>query len=154
MPYPSGVQYGITQSSISYCSPCLFADFSVSTASTDITGCSGPFLFVGAMLNGARNFQLGAFADKAQIQIPTPVNTPHLSNGVFWYMTSGYSFGFAATGSIDQNKADTGASNATSRLSWHLDNGIGGYRAGATVNIGYGDYFKAIYNCPGDSLKF
>ena len=91
---------------------------------------------------------LGAFALASDAQQITVLNTPHLSNGAYWYFTPGKSFGFLKDTDLHQEPAgDTGTTNIEARLSWNLENGYGGYRAG--------DYTektnrleKFIYNCP------
>ena len=77
------------------------------------------------------------------------MNTPNLSNGVYWYFTPGKSFGFLRdTELIQEPTVDIGTENADSRLSWNLDNGIGGDRAGLYSNLKYESvYRKLIYNC-------
>lgn len=148
--YPSGVQYGLSLASISgYCTPCFFVDYSEATTSSDITLCTGPFVFVGAVQTGTNIFQLGGFSSVSEVRTTTVINTPHLSNGIYWYFTSGQSFGFADSSTIDQNNADMASDpDPFSRLSWNLDLSTGGYRAGTSLNVQTGQYYKVIYNCP------
>ena len=118
-----------------------------------INACTGPYLFVGATLNyGVSPFYLGAFSSSAEILKQTALNSPHLSNGVYWYFTSGKSFGFLAGTNLEQDAADTVNTETEYRLSWHIDINVGGYRAGG--NKGLNDatrWRKYIYNCPGPS---
>ena len=122
------------------------------TTSNDIRGCTGPNLFVGGRATASSTFKLGAFDTSAVILTETQLNTPHLSNGVYWYFTPSKSFGFSRNLSIRQNEADILSIDGDARLSWHLDIGTGGFRLGSIVNSpdlnDATNYEKAIYNCP------
>ena len=134
------------------CSLCYEDPYSERTASFMIINCAGPVLFVGAMkswwwLWQTKKMYLGAFALASEVHQTTVLNTPHLSNGVYWYFTPGKSFGFLADMDLQQEPAeDTGTTNADVRLSWNLDNGRENDRAG--VHDGERDMTKFIYNCP------
>jgi hypothetical protein len=148
--YPVGVVYDYPVTTVSAtCKICYDVKYDYPTITSDITDCTGPYLFVGA-LNGisSTSFALGAFSPASEVQQFTPVlNTPHLFNDVYWYLTPGYSFGFADNGLINQNQADF-LTVGPSRLSWHLDLGVGGYRAGDVTGLnGDTTWVKRIYNC-------
>ena len=94
---------------------------------------------------------LGAFGLASEVHNSTILNTPHLSNGAYWYFTPGKSFGFLKDTDLQQEPtADTGTTNPDSRLSWNLDNGEGGYRTGIYTFTDHqrGGFRKIIYNCP------
>jgi hypothetical protein len=76
-------------------------------------------LFVGALKSGASTFQLGAFGQASEIQKVTVKNEPQLANGVWWYNTPNYSFGFSATSVVQQTSCDTASSDPEYRLCWH-----------------------------------
>ena len=76
------------------CYPCYTAYYSDPTTYTKILSCAGPVLFVGAILDGESVFSLGAYGLASEVQTQTAINTPHLSNGVYWYFTPQWSFGF------------------------------------------------------------
>ena len=149
--YESGIQYGrVTLSDLNNhgCYECYNALYSESTTTYIVSQCVGPVLFVGAKENGNSTFHLGAYGLSSEIQTLTAVNEPHLSYGVKWYKTSGYSFGFLdRRGQLYQSTADTGVDYSYSRLSWHLDQNVGGYRAGSYYKSLDG-VSKIIYNCP------
>jgi len=64
----------------------------------------------------------------------TVKDQPTYINGAWWYLTPGYSFGFAPSYNVRQMWADTyDAYNDTKRLSWHLTSNWGGWRLG-TLN--------------------
>ena len=131
----------------SECSLCYEDDGWKRTFSINIINCAGPVLFVGGTVEmwwPSNKMQLGAFALASEVHQTTVLNTPHLSNGVYWYFTPGKSFGFLADMDLQQEPtADMSNANAESRLSWNLDNGQGGYRTGENTGLK-----KFIYNCP------
>ena len=158
---PHGIQdYSVTEDDLEsrQCSLCYKASYFDQTFSNDILSCAGPVLFVGAQKYMLwwwwdSTFYLGAFGLASEVHKSTVLNTPHLSNGAYWYFTSGKSFGFLKDDTLQQNPAgDTGDLNDNSRLSWHLDNSLGGFRAGAytdlTIKHNQRLFRKIIYNCP------
>ena len=151
-----GIQYSsVTMSDLMRfgCSVCYAVTYDMVTNDTDIDQCTGPILFVGASRPWDSTFLLGAYGLSSEIHIRTELNKPHLSNGVKWYFTPGKSFGFLdSRASLNQLSADYQGNYSDSRLSWHLDNYSGGYRAGAYVDLNRDTTFrKSIYNCPGKS---
>ena len=78
---------------------------------------------------------------------------PHENNGVFWYLTEKTSFGFSPNAEVQQMSADLfhaprrGAeeeATADDRLSWHINDISGGYRAGRVIDDVNG-WRKLIY---------
>ena len=150
--YPFGVQNSVTVADLDRygCSECYLKIYATATTSDDIIHCTSPNLFVGGRATGSSTFKLGAFDTSAVILTQTFLNTPHLSNGVYWYFTPSNSFGFSRNPLIEQNEADTLSIDGDARLSWHLDVGVGGFRLGSIppdLNDAT-NYEKAIYNCP------
>ena len=154
---PYGIQYkSVTEDDLfSKCSPCYEDKYSERTSTYMILSCTGPVLFVGAQKRFwfpwliTPTIYLGAFALASEIHKITVKNTPHESNGVYWYFTPLKSFGFLGDTDLQQNTtADVGTTNPDSRLSWNLDNRMGGYRAGALTEIDNKYTKKIIYNCP------
>ena len=137
----------------SECSLCYEDDGWKRTFSINIINCAGPVLFVGTSQGswwpwGVYRMRLGAFALASEVHQTTVLNTPHLSNGVYWYFTPGKSFGFLGDTDLHQEPAgDTGTTNIEARLSWNLDNGNSGYRAGIYTESNK-KLLKLIYNCP------
>ena len=156
------IPYGIQYDSVATddleskgCLLCYQAAYLEKTSSDHILSCAGPVLFVGAAytpFNRETIVYLGAFALAQEVHKITELNTPHESNGAYWYFTPGKSFGFLKDTDLHQKPtADTGTTNADSRLSWNLDNDRSGYRTGMYINL-YNDsmFQKTIYNCPID----
>jgi hypothetical protein len=154
---PSGVQYsavnvaGLEAHGCYICYDDLYAS---PTNTSMIDSCNGEYLFVAARLGFETFFELGAFALASDIKTQTALNTPHLANGVYWYFTPGYSFGFLNGTDLLQNQADVSTSNGAARLSWHLDLNMGGNRVGNQISMDYNTrYYKSIFSCPSsDSL--
>ena len=67
------------------------------------------------------------------ILTPTVQNSPVFVGSAYWYMTSGYSFGFSPIYLVSQHTADTYNLSDPLRLSWHLNTNSGGWRLG-TIN--------------------
>ena len=62
----------------------------------------------------------------------------HEANGVAWYYSDSYSWGFARGGdTVSRNSCDTANTNPQDRLCWHTSAGNinGGYRCGATTGL-------------------
>ena len=154
---PSGIQYNtVTVDDLIArgCSPCYSEYYAAPTTSKNISSCAGPVLFVGAKYDWTLSVNLGAYGLASEVQTQTALNTPHLSNGVYWYFTPRESFGFLKDNTLQQNSADVGTTNPDSRLSWHLDNKYGGYRAGANTRLNSDTTWKKIiYNCPNGTLQ-
>ena len=133
------------------CTSCYNVYYSSVTTTSVLDACTGPYLFVGAISpSTSTTFLLGAIDTASVVLNHTVKNTPHYSKGVYWYLTSSYSFGFSNASNIAQQYSDVGSWETDYRLSWALD-GNGGYRAGANLGLA-GDssnWKKSIYNCPG-----
>lgn len=83
----------------------------------------------------------------------TTLNLPYNDNGVFWYYTQGYSFGFSDTSNINQDFVDIQDPTNELRLSWNIDNTLGGSRAGAYSTSG-GEYTRYIFMKYGSTRNF
>ena len=150
--YPSGVQlnYPVSQLQSFGCSLCYQVSYGTATTLSNINGCTGPYIFVGALASSSSaNFVLGAFAPQTSATTQTARNQPNLINGVYWYCTSGYSFGFSDVYSINQDFCDFADLSDRMKLCWHIGGG-GGYRAGNTIDLNSNTIFqKVLYNCAG-----
>ena len=76
----------------------------------------------------------------------TSLNTPNIYNGVYWYFTTGKSFGYSDVSIITQNSADNYYLSDTKKVSWHIDQNIGGWRCGAINSLNNDNitYYKII----------
>jgi hypothetical protein len=120
-----GIQLNYPVSNVvNECTPCYTATYGTATIESDISGCAGPYLFVGARVNADSSvFKLGAYALASDITTHTALNSPNYYNGAWWYFTSKTSVGFSTSSDITQNTCDVNTNNAAYRLCWHLVRG-------------------------------
>ncbi|CAF1679703.1 unnamed protein product, partial [Adineta ricciae] len=71
----------------------------------------------------------------------------HIANGVGWYYSDSYSWGFVSGGdNVTRNHYDSASTNAIYRLCWHTKND-GGYRYGSTTLLNNNtSWEKVIYH--------
>jgi hypothetical protein len=90
----------------------------------------------------------------------TPLNTPTLENGSYFYFTANQSIGFAPNSTINQSNADVhnvfpcDAGNGDLRLSWHIVVNAGGYRAGCSTGLNSSPQPRAVYQSSSSSSLF
>ena len=137
--YPSGIQQNVSEQTLRNNGWTLFYEQTYGTAignSTTPIRPSGQYVILSGKAVGSTTILLAAAAPTAQVFTETVINTPQLLNGTYWYYTLSTtwpdqgSIGFAPTNSINQNSADFGDWTDPLRLSWHLVEGLGGYRLG------------------------
>ena len=117
-----------------------------STVTPNLAACGGPFVFIGARFSTAYAcMSIGAFDARNIVLGATPLNTPTLSRGVYYYNTAGSSNGFSGSPTISQSSCDTAAALPDTRMCWHAAGG--GYRAGQCTSTG-STWQKELYNCP------
>jgi len=95
---------------------------------------SAEYVFVGARGPSGR-IALGAVGLRHIVLNRTTENNTREDNGVYWYLRDGRAFGFAPNASINLSSADITTSEESERLSWLVDVGHGGWRAGATKHL-------------------
>ncbi|CAF3719515.1 unnamed protein product [Rotaria sp. Silwood1] len=101
-------------------------------------------VIVAASINGS--ILLAAVGPASVLTTNTTWNQPQKFGDVFWYRTSGKSFGFAPTFTIRQTQGDNEDLSSSLRLSWLLDQDLGGYRAGVTRSLAESSiWYKTIY---------
>ena len=145
---PRGVQHDLDDAILDGWTKHYDESYDHVTKVTDLTSVptSAKYIFVGAR-NPSGAITIGASGARDAVLTATKRNMPHEDNGVYWYLTDNYSFGFAPNASIRQHKADS--TLGCDRLSWHLTSTNGGYRAGGD-NIGQSsmsDWRKLVYYC-------
>jgi len=120
------------------------------------TQCSGAKLLLGCRAVGASTLRVAAWAPREDVLFDTgQSNTPHDANGVGWYFSPGYSWGFAPQGdTINRNSCDIVASSLSGsgadgdkRLCWHTSSGAlnAGWRCGTTDSIFGSTYERVIF---------
>jgi hypothetical protein len=68
-------------------------------------------------------------------------------NAAHWYRVSHVAFGFAPVEEVELGLADLGTSQCHSRLSWQIDNGVSGWRAGCNVGDEVSTWRKILKLC-------
>lgn len=139
---PYGVQLNITTDTIPKSWSVVYeAPYSDHTKTSDFSRITDGCIFMGAKTNQhARTYVLGAFAETKVFLDPGKDNTKvaYLHNGVYWYNYNGKSVGFAPNSIITLNSADVKAPDSSGcelRLSWHLGQSFGGWRAGCKTGL-------------------
>ena len=165
--YPEGIQYNFTYRDIKLlqCDSVITERYGERLSSSfyeahyrDYLGHYGVemYAFVGVMTETSEtyseyggSFEMGAFVRASELLKETPLNTPTLSNGLYWYNTPAYSLGFLNSTDLNQDPYDKGTSSPDSRLSWTYDQDGGSGRAGSIINPPR-EYYKILYFCPGE----
>jgi hypothetical protein len=89
-------------------------------------------------VNAPQTLTVAAMGTRAEVFRVDPADalSTHLHNGVAWYFTPGFSWGFAPPGAaISRGQCDTEGSLGEQRLCWHTLGDVGGYRCGATQGL-------------------
>jgi hypothetical protein len=153
--YPSGIQQNVSEQTLIDNGWTKFYEQTYATPvglTTTLIRPSGQYVILSGKAVGSSNILLAAAAPTAQVFTETVGNTPQLLNGAYWYNTQFTSIGFAPTATITQTNADSRDPLDPLRLSWHLDNEIGGWRIGAIINLnGSTAYLKQVWTWNGVS---
>ncbi|CAF3659247.1 unnamed protein product [Rotaria sp. Silwood1] len=110
-----------------------------------IAGLCHDQVLVAATFNGS--ISLAAVGPASILTLNTTWNQPQLFGQVYWYRTHGKSFGFSPLATIRQTSADNEDLNSPLRLSWLLDQNIGGYRAGAVRSLTDNSMWHKVIYC-------
>jgi hypothetical protein len=136
---------------LSQCQVCQDVPYDYTTKSEDIRNCKAKGNFIAI---AAKQQQEDVLAVVAGLYSSDLQETSSLSkatgpiNGAFWYYVPGLSFGFAASAQINLHIADKNDTECGKRLSWHLDIGVGGWRAGCQTDLTSDEgWRKIIYAC-------
>ena len=63
-------------------------------------------------------------------------NCVRVANGVGWYYSDSYSWGFVnGTDAVTRSTCDIASTNQDYRLCWHTSTGSGGYRCGSQTEL-------------------
>jgi hypothetical protein len=110
-----------------------------------VAGICHNHVLVGATFNGTMS--LAAVGPSSVLTLNTLWNQPQQFSQVYWYRTSGKSFGFAPLSTIRQTSGDNEDLSSPLRLSWALDQNIGGYRAGTTRSLHDSSLWHKVIFC-------
>ena len=130
--------------------------YSHETTAGDLAGvpADAAYVFVGARSKDGATIKVGACGERGEVLRATELNKPHEHNGAWWYNTAGKSFGFAPSGTVNQEIPDIHDQGDARRLSWNNSGSYAGYRAGSDCS-GHGvPCNKILYysNTPGEVL--
>jgi hypothetical protein len=151
--YLSGIQHNsvtLDDLATAGCRECFSVWYSSNRPTvTDIYKCTGPYLFVGALIDERNLFQLGAYGKSEDILLSNPANKTNLSNGVHWHFSPGYSFGFLNSADLIKDPLQEGTSLSDSRMLWSLiPTSTTSYEQRQILR----NYRKTIFNCPDPEL--
>ena len=116
-----------------------------------LDACDGDQLLLGCRAPGANTLAAAAMGDRVDVlhECGNQNGCTHQANGVGWYFSDSYSWGFVAGGEpVSRNSCDTAASRPEARMCWHTGGGNmnGGYRCGTTYN---NSWERVIYQAQG-----
>jgi hypothetical protein len=136
---------------LSQCQVCQDVAYTYSTKSEDITNSKsrGNFIAIAAKRQQEDMLTVVAGLNTSDLEQTSSIsNATGPINGAFWYYVPGKSFGFAGSAVINLKTADTKDTGCDKRLSWHLDLGVGGWRAGCQTGLIESDEWRKImYAC-------
>ena len=147
--WASGVQTNVPVAQLTGWTPCYQGLYSAGGASIAglLASCSKAKLLLACRPGGGGALAVLAMAPRGDVTFDTgSSNQPHDANGVGWYFSGNFSWGFAPQGAaIARNECDTigssfdgyGGPQKEKRLCWHtLGGGVNpGWRCGATDNL-------------------
>jgi hypothetical protein len=84
------------------------------------------------------SYTLAAMGLRSDVLYNCSSNTTctHVANGVGWYFSDTYSWGFVnGSDAVTRSSCDTASTDPTLRLCWHTGGSYGGYRCGSTVAL-------------------
>eukprot|EP00729_Bicosta_minor_P004855 gene4855-33271_t len=132
--------------------------YSHPTTSADLDrGCDAGDQVIVAAMDTSFNLVVAACGECSSVMMQTTDRmNEHKHNGVSWYRYGPEgSFGFhgSTEGDKDLSSADMSERRCESRLSWHVDQKVGGYRAGCSELLqSSAEYWKIILKLPPGGL--
>mmetsp|Transcript_5591 Transcript_5591/g.5780 ORF Transcript_5591/g.5780 Transcript_5591/m.5780 type:complete len:315 (+) Transcript_5591:38-982(+) len=148
---PSGVvlNFDIQTLSSNSFHVCYDEPYNGITENISFAKCNGSVIFVGAKATESSNVvAVGAFGDVSIFDVTSSTKSAIENNGAYWYFYPGYAFGFSPIASINLKRGDIITDNCEKRLSWHLQVGYGGFRAGCKINLYSNVWRKVVYTSP------
>ena len=112
--------------------------------------CNKGKLMLGCRLKTSSLLSVVAMGLRADVlyNCGTSATCTKVVNGVGWYFSTDYSWGFVNnTDSVSRSTCDTASTNPDYRLCWHTESTSGGYRCGSVVNLNSDTtYERVIYH--------
>jgi hypothetical protein len=115
--------------------------YGTSLTGTVLSRCNKNNLMLACRQTGSATITVAAHAPRPDVIYDTGsgYSSVHNANGVDWYYSSSYSWGFVNAGSgVARSSCDTmGSPDSEKRLCWHTSGGTlsGGYRCGTTTGL-------------------
>ncbi|UJR10943.1 hypothetical protein I4U23_015128 [Adineta vaga] len=100
--------------------------------------CNQDKLLIGCRPVGSTILTVAAIGNRSDVlyDCGSSSNCKHEANGIGWYFSDSYSWGFASgNDAVIRGPCDTESTNGGSRLCWPTQ-GDGGFRCGSTINLG------------------
>jgi hypothetical protein len=120
--------------------------------STVLSACTRSKLALACRPVGSTTLTLVAMAARADVLFDTGFsNVLHVANGVGWYYSSAYSWGFAdASESVNRVSCDLNTADGAHRLCFQTNGGImvGGFRCGTTMGLSDMTWERVIFDAP------
>ncbi len=118
-----------------------------------LEACNEGVLLLGCRPLNNPNLTLAAMGERAEIltDLGRERAAVHNHNGVDWYYSPSYSWGFVAQGTgVTRNSCDTSRVQSELRMCWHSSNNriTSGYRCGNTFLNGNNGWQRLIYHRP------
>ena len=115
-----------------------------------IAKCTGSNLLIACRPVGSMSLTLAAMAPRADVLFNTGDNNNnlHTANGVSFYYSTSYSWGFVPEGEpVSRNSCDTGNTKPELRMCWHTGGGRinSGYRCGGQFLNGSNAWERLVY---------
>ncbi|CAF1073897.1 unnamed protein product [Adineta steineri] len=148
-----GVQLNLDPSSLpsgwSLCYNATYADTMVSTVvATVLSTCNKNKLLLGCRPVANTILTVAAMGNRADVlyNCSSARNCTHVANGVGWYFSDSYSWGFVSgSDTVIRNTCDEGTGDDAYRLCWHTLS-VGGYRCGSALCSTDSTWAKVIYH--------
>jgi hypothetical protein len=102
-----------------------------------LSSCNKTNLLLGCRPKNSTVLTVAAMGNRADVlyNCSSISNCVRVANGVGWYYSNSYSWGFAKENDpVVRNSCDTGNTNPAYRLCWHTQN-QGGYRCGSVSKL-------------------
>lgn len=156
--FPPGPQQNVLKSALTGWQPCYSSEYNTTTPLADVLAtCSGQYLMLAGGATGSNTLMLLAAGARSDVLFDTGTsNTPRNGNGVGWYYSPSYSWGFANQGDA-LLRAECDGNPGALRLCWQTNfvpgdplypvGGLNpGYRIGDLVDLNSNPaYSRYIY---------
>ena len=147
-----GVMQNVPQSSLNGWTECFSEGFGQrgTPISTVSTACNKAKLMVACRVTGSPTLKVAAYANKSDVltDVGTGRTATHAANGVNWYYSGDYSWGFAPGGeSVSRNSCDTNNRGSNDRICSHTssNNLQGGWRCGDATSLNSNNNYQRVF---------